>query len=309
MYNKEKLLQLNYFIENEYFEKYLNIIEKNKKTKKIKFETNAHHIIPRHYFIHNNLNIDNSKENIVNLYYKDHMLAHFYLAGCTIGRDKYWNLYSIYLLSGKSTNLSYIENIKSLEDFDFIYNNAIKSDYNHRKGSKVSDETKDKMKKAQQLRVKLHGATNKDYVWINNDIKDYMIPQDELENYLVDGFKKGRLYRHSKEVKEKIGEKAKKRIITDEFRKKMSEIAKKQIHTSEQNKAHSEWMKKHSIGSRNPFYGKHHSKKSNEQNRQAHLERVWMTNGEELKFVKKEEVDHYLSIGFIKGRKIKNKGD
>lgn len=36
----------------------------------------------------NSLEIDNSKENLVNLYYKDHILAHYYLCLCTEGTFK-----------------------------------------------------------------------------------------------------------------------------------------------------------------------------------------------------------------------------
>ena len=139
MLEKQKFLKLDYFIDNEYLDKYIDLINKNLKTKKVKFETNVHHIIPRHYFTHRNLDIDNSKNNKVNLYFGDHLLAHFYLSGCTIGRDKYWNFYSIYLLSGRTKDISYIENIKSLDDFNALYNNSIKSEYNHRKVRKARD--------------------------------------------------------------------------------------------------------------------------------------------------------------------------
>lgn len=306
MLKKENLLKINYFIDNEYLDKYINLINTNRNTKKIKYETNLHHIIPRHYFTHNNLDIDNSKENKVNLYFKDHMLAHFYLAGCTKGQDKYWNLYSIYLLSGKSTNQLDIEFIESLEDFNFIYENSIKSEYNHRKGCKVSEDTRNRMKEAQQLRVKKFGATNKNYVWVNNNIKDYMIPRDELELYEQDGFKKGRLYKHSKETKEKIGEKAKNRVISDDFRKKMSEIAKKQVCSEEKRKKLSEYAKAR-VGEKNSFYGKKHSKESNLKNRLSHINKIWVTNGYITKMIEKEDLDLFISKGFIKGRKLYNK--
>ena len=93
---KEKLLETGYFEDNEYFDLYLNLILENKNTKTEKFITQKHHIIPRHYYSHNNLTVDNSKDNLVNLKYADHMLAHIYLSGCTKGKDKYWNLYSVF---------------------------------------------------------------------------------------------------------------------------------------------------------------------------------------------------------------------
>lgn len=48
----------------------------------MKFKTQLHHIIPRKYYTYNKLEINNSRENLVNLLYKDHILAHYYLALC-----------------------------------------------------------------------------------------------------------------------------------------------------------------------------------------------------------------------------------
>jgi len=76
---KNKLKKLKGIIINKYFRKYCDLILKNKNTPDIKFKTQKHHIIPKFYFKTNNLEIDNSKENLVNLLYKDHILAHYYL--------------------------------------------------------------------------------------------------------------------------------------------------------------------------------------------------------------------------------------
>ena len=65
---KNKLLNLNVFIDNEYLDKYIELIEINRNTKREKFKTQQHHIIPRSYYKHNNLEIDNSKENLVNVF-------------------------------------------------------------------------------------------------------------------------------------------------------------------------------------------------------------------------------------------------
>lgn len=68
----------------EYFKAYIELILKNLTTKKEKFKTNRHHIIPRCYFKIKQLPVDNSSENIVNLQYADHLLAHYYLGNCII---------------------------------------------------------------------------------------------------------------------------------------------------------------------------------------------------------------------------------
>ena len=77
---KEKLLNLNIFNNNIYLDKYIELIYNNIETVKQKNITECHHIIPRLYFRYKKLSIDNSKENLVNLKYCDHVLAHCLLA-------------------------------------------------------------------------------------------------------------------------------------------------------------------------------------------------------------------------------------
>ena len=84
---RSKLLLYDVCEENEYFDKYIDLVSKNKYTIKQKFKTQQHHIIPKAYFKRNNLKIDNSEENLVNLLYKDHVLAHYYLYKCV--KDSY----------------------------------------------------------------------------------------------------------------------------------------------------------------------------------------------------------------------------
>ena len=91
---------------------------------------------------------------MVNLIYKDHLLAHYYLIGCAIGQGKYWNLYSIFLATGhKYVSQSDIDFIKQLPQYQEMYESAINSAPNHRKGTTVSKETIQKMSEAQKLRI------------------------------------------------------------------------------------------------------------------------------------------------------------
>ena len=90
MNTKERLLATHDFIDNEYLDKYVELIDLNKNTQAISKKTNKHHIIPAYYFRHFDFPVDNSEDNLVNLYYRDHMLAHMYLSGCTEGRNRYW---------------------------------------------------------------------------------------------------------------------------------------------------------------------------------------------------------------------------
>lgn len=80
---KQKLLDTTIFIDNEFFNKYVQLVIDNKQTQFIKYKTNVHHIIPKYYYIEIDQPIDDSALNTVNLLYKDHILAHYYLAMCS----------------------------------------------------------------------------------------------------------------------------------------------------------------------------------------------------------------------------------
>jgi hypothetical protein len=81
--NKDYFLRLNGFKNNNFLDKYIDLFN---DTPEVDFE--KHHIIPRSYFKINHLPIDNSKENLRNLTYKNHYLAHYYLTKCTEGTLK-----------------------------------------------------------------------------------------------------------------------------------------------------------------------------------------------------------------------------
>lgn len=89
---KEKLLSLNIVEDNEYLNKYCELIELNKESEAMCCKTQGHHYIPVCYYKEKyNLKTreeaekyaDDDKNNFkVNLLYRDHALAHYYLAMC-----------------------------------------------------------------------------------------------------------------------------------------------------------------------------------------------------------------------------------
>ena len=100
---KQKLLLTNYFIDNQYLDDYINLV--SNKVKKEAFKTQQHHIIPKTYFKHLKLAIDNSMDNLVELLYADHVKAHWLLQKCTIGFLKRNNGYAIrFLINNKNFN-------------------------------------------------------------------------------------------------------------------------------------------------------------------------------------------------------------
>lgn len=161
---KNKLLNIG-CIDNEYLQKYLDLILANSKTTKEKYKTNCHHILPRCYFKLLDLPVDNSKANLVNLSHKDHLLAHYYLYSCATGKFKLLNSISFKYIETKSQ----LPVEKILENLDVYQqlcsdvkeqnskvrlgkSNPHTKEWNKKiseanKGKKLSDETKQKLSK------------------------------------------------------------------------------------------------------------------------------------------------------------------
>ena len=89
---KSRLIELGY-LDNEWLDKYLELIEANLDTKKSMKSTQAHHAIPVNAYWESN-EAYNRKEALklakadeinfeVNLLYRDHLLIHSYLTLCT----------------------------------------------------------------------------------------------------------------------------------------------------------------------------------------------------------------------------------
>lgn len=93
---KKKLIDNGLCVDNEFLDKYCLLIINNKSTPKEKFKTHKHHIIPKLFYKMNKLPIDNSENNVVNLSYQEHVLAHCYLEMClgstTLKAKNYWGI-------------------------------------------------------------------------------------------------------------------------------------------------------------------------------------------------------------------------
>lgn len=119
-------------------------------------------------------------------------------------------------------NFTDLQEVKNLDYYQKLYEDAIAAAPNHRKGVKITEATRQKMKLAHSSGI----PTNKDYVWINNNEEEIMIPKNRLEEYINNSYKMGRLFRHTDDFKLAQAERNKNRPITPEFRQKMSTIAK-----------------------------------------------------------------------------------
>lgn len=117
---KQKLLSTGYFEDNEWLDKYCQLIIDNLETKKEKYKTEAHHILQVAYFKILTEKVDNSKENLVNLFYKDHILAHQYLALCTKGKLEISNIIAFNLMTFYESDIQESLTPKQLEYFQIL---------------------------------------------------------------------------------------------------------------------------------------------------------------------------------------------
>ena len=110
---KLKLLNLNIVEDNEYLDKYCDLIIDNLDTPTQKGLTNIHHIIPAYYFRFKKLNIDSTKENLVNLIFTDHVRAHYYLENCSLQHFKGKNIFAIFKLCGTDLGKIQLEKLEN----------------------------------------------------------------------------------------------------------------------------------------------------------------------------------------------------
>lgn len=205
------------FKHNKFFYKYIKLIEKNPYTKNKKKGFQNHHIIPKCFYKLNNIEVDNSYNNLCTLSFKDHILAHYYI--CKFIRDIHTQLY--YKLR-YCINIMLNKNELQYEDKDFIkklkkliielpsaspWNTGLtkKDDkriasmidkrketlfkrtghYGTNNGKKFSKETKQKMSKSMK-------GKHKNNIWIHKNNKDKHISKKDLKFYLEKGWKRGR---------------------------------------------------------------------------------------------------------------------
>lgn len=172
---KTTLLNTDLVVDNSYLDKYVEIVENNRQQSKVKFETDAHHIIPAFYYRSYNQPVDNSDTNLVILYNKDHILAHMYLALCVTDRYKDAAARAVSrVVTGHEGGYSNIMEAIDLLDFNKL--------------QQIHKQTRIATSK---LAAKI--KPNKGMMWINNGVKNKMIPPEDFDTYSLSGYVKGRL--------------------------------------------------------------------------------------------------------------------
>lgn len=112
---RRKLISTKCFIDNEFLNLYIELILNNINTKKEKFITESHHILQKAFFKEQGIkdkSIINDKSNLVNLTYKDHILAHYYLYNCSLNDTI--KLANLIALINMTNEKNHIEDINEL---------------------------------------------------------------------------------------------------------------------------------------------------------------------------------------------------
>lgn len=235
---KTILLQLNIVEDNEYLDKYCELIETNKDTKRIKGKTHKHHIIPKSYYKINGLSVDNSPNNLVNLLFKEHILAHYYLALCASNIDfKYANELAFgYLTNNDKYPIKDNEKdiLINLPYYQTLYEEGCITRSKKNTGKKRTEETKKKMSNWQKGKPKPEAARRN----MSKAQKGRHRSQEEILHWKESMANKSD--EEKQEIAKKISEKTKGRVVSEEEKahrsaalKGKSKSAKHKKHLSE----------------------------------------------------------------------------
>lgn len=272
------LLQSGLVEDNDYFRAYCDLIENNLTTSKQKFKTQCHHIIPRSYYQHAKLEVNNDPSNLVNLTHSDHLKAHYLLFFCAIPTWFKENCGSaLYRMSAW-----FPENIgELLPRYQELMEQTCKLKSERSKGRPVSEEARQKMSEAKKLYYATHEcplkgipknpehiakmkATKKAQnlhstlgrVWVTNERENHLLPPDEAELFL------------SKHQDWRLGH-----------------------------------VKYEGVGAKisASLQGQKHSKERTEKSAAGHRGKIFVNNGYECRLISPMQYAEYVQIGYKKG--------
>lgn len=329
---KQKLLTTGFFLNNNYLELYSGLIKDNALEKNIRFKTQRHHIIPR--VICHLLNYDfcDSKDNLVNLFYKDHLLAHYYLCLCLDNVELQYKMFiSLQFMLGNIKEYGckelpeYKAFLQSLPEYQRLYEQSKLLRSEKAKtlmlGHKCSQATKDKI-----------GRANSGKKYVHKDGIVRSIKLDEVSLYLESGWNLGNPNNQNRDTKKGttiINKDGKEKYVypneldfymldgwahgrsqehkmatkagTITYYKKLTpeEIKEKCSSRTGQTWTWSrEIREKISKGN----LGKKHTKEAIRKISQNKKNTIWMTNGTTDVMIKIEQKEKYEKLGFKLGR-------
>lgn len=316
---KESLLKIGLVVNNQFLEKYVELINQNKNTPKKKFETQKHHIIPKYYFKHNKLEIDNSKTNWVNLSHSNHLLAHYYLYLCSSETYKTYSGYAFNRLCTPGNKEFKIDLVpETIEGLDVELFNKSLQEVNNQKSFQLKEKYRKGLRKSTISQNRSNPA-GKIFV-VNQQEERHLIPLEEFNFYKSLGYVKGKYFdkklnprwgsKLSESTKAKISQKHLGRYspskTPDLTNQKRSKSLKKVIKTPEWKQKIRDTLRKKSVWtngkitviqeeSPGPQFYKGRPKNPKIQ------QRIWVTNGQIQHWIDKKDLEKYLKLGFYRG--------
>lgn len=287
---KQTLLNTNRFSENEYLDKYIELLKTNKNKVFESGVTQKHNIIPRHVFTAINIPTDDSDNNLIVLTFADHILAHYYLAlAANNVKDRFSNELAVLRMIGDS-DLSLEDRrwIKNLDKYQELYEDSQQNNRNAHIGKTPWNKGKtystvpcpeDKKK---IIKDKATGRYVGD-CWIHKGTLNKHVPKDQLEYYLSKGFELGR---NDLEAFQKISESQKLNPNRSMLGRKQSDYQKQRV---------SELM-----------LGVPKSDNARANMSKAKKGKIMVSNDEtkHCLFVEKHEFDAYVQKGYHRGKPI-----
>lgn len=279
---KDELLKTTCFIENEYLNRYVELIESNCDQNQICFKTTAHHIIPKYCFKVIGKEIDNTSLNLVNLLYKDHILAHFFLAECSSTDVYKWYNYTAmnHIAGNKFHDVTITEALLTeeyLEELQCLKEISLLQATEHFRKYGIHEHSEETRKKMSKI---LTG-----HIYITKDGQDKMIDPSLLSRYETEGWIKGRSYVMTVEARQKLSNSKMGHDVSEETKQKIKQSRKEQAERSGE-----------------PALGHKLSEESKQKMRDKLSQQICVNNGESEKHIYPNEYDKYVDKGYKKGR-------
>lgn len=307
---KDRLLTTGMFIENEFLESYVKLVEENINNDKVKYVTSAHHVVPRYVYKRLGIDVNNSATNIVNLTFLDHMLAHFYLAKCASDETGFYsNACSLfYVLPNLDiTDTELIERLIPLEEME-TQRRKLQSQI--QRGHEVSDSTRKKISQSNRLRF-----SKSNYRYMKKANIQTKVPLSLVEELQKEGWEQGVFYTHqawnkgvpcSDEQKEKFSQAKKGRIwITHPElgdKQVLPDVAISMLLDGWTRGRGDKARKSISIGSfGKPSTFTSHTQESKQKIGKANSGGVYVYKDQVVRHVSLEQLDKFLSEGWQKG--------
>lgn len=182
------------------FQRYEDLIFFYKKIQKSFYEENfiyteTHHVLPRC------MGGDNTKDNLIELPWMIHVLAHFLLAKQLEKVDKSTsmkNLYAVRMIlnQDKVKNTQELKKIAEIKAIELEMKNKLncKKIYIKKEGEKTIQIFEDDLLEYEKfgwVKGRSFKAPPKGSVWVNDGKKSYQIKKEDLDEYLKKGFQRG----------------------------------------------------------------------------------------------------------------------